>query len=262
MTVVNAALGFAASAAVLVEPGLAARLVLLAAVADGADGVLARRFGGTAFGEHLDSLADVASFSVAPALFVVAVAFDAWGETTATLVAVAVGALFAAMGVVRLGLYTVHDPTGPVTVGVPTTLAATILAALYLAGLTNPTALLGITAGFAYLMVVSIPYPDLLVRDTLAMGVVQALAVLAPTAFSRAFPRALLLAALAYLILAPDLYWRDPDADSDPDPHPDPAADIDGDPAGRETTGSTGSADSTGCAEATEATDGGRTPRR
>ncbi|MFD1512246.1 protein sorting system archaetidylserine synthase [Halomarina rubra] len=212
MTVVNAALGFTAAAAVLVDPGLAARLVLLAAVADGADGVLARRYGGTEFGEHLDSLADVASFSVAPALFVFAVAFEAWGETTGTLVAGGVAALFVAMGVVRLGLYTVHDPGGPVTVGVPTTLAATVLAAVYLAGYTNPTGLLGITAAFAYLMVVSVRYPDLYARDALAMGAVQALAVLAPTAFSRVFPRALLVAALAYMFLAPDFYWRDLDA--------------------------------------------------
>ncbi|MWG33371.1 protein sorting system archaetidylserine synthase [Halomarina oriensis] len=214
MTVCNAAIGFAAAAAVLVDPGLAARLVLLAAVADGADGVLARKYGGTQFGEYLDSLADVASFSVAPALFVFGVAFEAWGETTGTLVAGGVAALFVAMGVVRLGLYTVHDPKKPVTVGVPTTLAATVLATLYLAGLTNPTALLGITAAFAYLMVVTVPYPDLLVRDALAMGAVQALAVFFPTAFSRAFPRLLLLAALAYLVLAPDLYWRDGDEDT------------------------------------------------
>jgi CDP-diacylglycerol--serine O-phosphatidyltransferase len=211
MTVVNAGLGFAAAAVTLFDPPLAARLVLLAAVADGADGVLARRVGGTAFGEHLDSLADVASFCVAPALFVFAVAFDAWGETTGTALAVVVAALFVAMGVVRLGLYTVHDPSGPVTVGVPTTLAATVLVTLYLAGMENPTALLGITAAFAYLMVVSIPYPDLYDRDALAMGAVQVLAVFAPMAFSRLFPRVLLLAALAYLVLAPDLYWRDTD---------------------------------------------------
>jgi len=234
MTVLNAALGFAAAAAVLVDPGLAARLVLLAAVADGADGVLARRFGGTAFGDHLDSLADVASFCVAPALFVFAVVFEAWGQTAGTIVAGAVAALFVAMGVVRLGLYTVHDPKVPVTVGVPTTLAATVLVTLYLAGMTSPTALLGITAAFAYLMVVYIPYPDLLDRDALAMGAVQMLAIVAPTAFSRAFPRGLLLAALAYLVLAPDLYWRDPEEDA--------------------TT-----ADS---ARATEATDGGTTTRQ
>ena len=242
MTVVNAALGFAAAAAVLVDPGLSARLVLLAAVADGADGILARRFGGTAFGEHLDSLADVASFCVAPALFVVGIALESWGQTTGTLVAVAVAALFVAMGVVRLGLYTVHDPSGPVTVGVPTTLAATVLATLYLAGLTNPTALLGITAAFAYLMVVTVPYPDLLVRDALAMGAVQALAVLAPTAFSRLFPRLLLFAALAYLVLAPDLYWRDPGAG-------DETSDDDQATAG-------------GATAATEATDGGQATTR
>ncbi|WP_254537762.1 protein sorting system archaetidylserine synthase [Halomarina litorea] len=210
VTVANAALGFAAAAAVLVDPGLAARLVLLAAVADGLDGVLARETGGTEIGPYLDALADVASFCVAPALFVFAVAADAWGAAPpAVVAAVAVPALFVAMGVVRLGMYTIHDPAGPVTVGVPTTLAATVLAALYLAGVTNPTVLLGLTGVFAYLMVTSVEYPDLYARDALVMGAVQVLAVAVPGVLGRAFPRILLAGALGYLVLGPRFYWRD-----------------------------------------------------
>ena len=41
VTATNAALGFLATAAAVVDPGLAARLVLLAAIADGLDGVVA-----------------------------------------------------------------------------------------------------------------------------------------------------------------------------------------------------------------------------
>jgi len=61
-------------------------------------------------------------------------------------------------------------------------------------------------------MVAPIGYPELLARDALAMGVIQALAVLAPTALQRAFPRALLVAATAYLVLAPRFYWREPES--------------------------------------------------
>ena len=212
VTVANAALGFAATAAALVDPGTAARLILLAAVADGLDGVIARRTGGTVVGPYLDALADVASFCVAPAVFVFAVAFEAriGGETggVAVAVAVLVPALFVASGVVRLGLYTAHDPEGPVTVGVPTTLAATLLAAAYLAGVVDARILLAVTGAFAYLMVTRVRYPDLYARDALAMGGVQVLAVAAPAALSRLFPRALLAAALTYLLLAPRFYWR------------------------------------------------------
>ncbi|WP_336036875.1 protein sorting system archaetidylserine synthase [Halobacterium yunchengense] len=209
VTAANATLGFVAVVAATVDVALAARLVLLGAIADGLDGLLARRYGGTAAGEHLDSLADVASFSVAPAFLVTVIAGDAWGlESTLGGVAVAVSAVFVTAGVVRLGLYTAYDTGNDHTEGVPTTLAATLLAAGVLAGVTDPGVVVGATAALTVLMVSPVTYPDLLPRDALAMGVVQAAAVLVPSVFSRVFPKALLAWALAYLALAPRLYWR------------------------------------------------------
>lgn len=212
ITVTNAALGFIAAAVALTDPQLAARLVLLAAIADGLDGVVARFRGGTPVGEYLDSLADVASFGVAPAVLVYAVATDgelAALDTPLGVAAVVVPAVFVAMAVVRLGFYMLKDRKAPETKGVQTTLAATILAVAYLAGLTDPAILLGATAIFCYLMVASITYPELYARDALILGGLQALAVLFPAALSRVFPRSLLLFALAYLILSPFIYWRE-----------------------------------------------------
>lgn len=212
VTLVNAMLGFVACAFVLVDPAVSARAILLAAVADGLDGVLARKFGSTPIGEYLDSLADVASFSVAPALFVAAVALrDLDGGGPWGVAAVVVPAVFVAMAVVRLALYTALDVGKASTEGVQTTLAGTILAVAYLAGVTDARVLLVATAVFAYLMVTRIPYPELYARDAIAMGTVQAGAILAPTLFSRLFPRALLVAALCYLVGGPFFYWRRPD---------------------------------------------------
>lgn len=209
VTAANAALGFVAVVAVTVDVALAARVVLLAAIADGLDGLVARRFGSTPAGEHLDSLADVASFSVAPAFAVVVVARDAWGfETTVGLAAVAVGALFVAAGVVRLGLYTAYDTGNDHTEGVQTTLAATLLAAGVLAGLDAPGLVVASAGVLTVLMVSTVEYPDLLARDALAMGAVQAAAVAVPASFSRVFPKALLAWAVAYLLFAPRFYWR------------------------------------------------------
>ncbi len=44
--------------------------ILLSALSDGADGLLARRFGEGRLGENLDSLADLTSFSLSPSLLV------------------------------------------------------------------------------------------------------------------------------------------------------------------------------------------------
>ncbi len=212
VTVANAALGFIAVAVAVVDPELTARLLLLAAIADGLDGIIARIRGGTAVGPYLDSLADVASFGIAPAVLVYAVATEGLTPGLASplaVAAVAVPALYVAISVVRLGFYTLHDSDAPETEGVQTTLAATILAAAYLAGVTDPSVLLIATAVFSYLMVAPLTYPDLYARDAAILGGLQLLAVFFPNLGSRAFPRTLLLFAIAYLVLAPFFYWRD-----------------------------------------------------
>ena len=181
VTVANAAVGFLAVVAATVDVAFAARLVLLAAVADGLDGVVARHRGSTPAGPYLDSLADVASFGVAPAALVAAVVRD--GRSLATdplLVAgvVGAGALFVAAAVARLGVYTVDEDGARETVGVPTTLAATVLAAAVIAGYTAPLLLVAATAAFALLMGSRVTYPDLHAQDALVMGVVQAAVIL------------------------------------------------------------------------------------
>ncbi|MCL7416543.1 MAG: protein sorting system archaetidylserine synthase [Halalkalicoccus sp.] len=207
VTVGNAALGFLAAAIAAVDVAVAAQFVLLAAVLDGVDGVLARRYGGTRAGPYLDSLADVASFGVAPAMLVIALAEDAVVGALGAVVAFGIPALFVVMAVVRLGLYTAYDATRTTTLGTPSTLAATTLGAAVLAGIESPVAVLAITAAFCYLMVSPIEYPDLLARDALLMGVVHVLAVLIPDFQGGMFPVALLTLSLAYLLLGPWIYW-------------------------------------------------------
>lgn len=214
VTVANAMLGFLAAVVATMDPSLAARLILLAGIADGLDGVLARRYGSTQVGEYVDSLADVASFGVAPAMLVFAIAHQEWELSLADLalaeVAVfVVPAFFVAAAVVRLAMYTAYDLSERTTCGVQTTLAATVLSAAYLSGVSDPTILVGATGVFVYLMITSIEYPELTDRDALAMGTVQFGAVLAPTLGPQILPRALLAAALAYLSLAPFFYAPD-----------------------------------------------------
>ncbi|MDL5360521.1 protein sorting system archaetidylserine synthase [Halalkalicoccus sp. NIPERK01] len=207
VTVGNAALGFLAAAVAMVDVAVAAQFVLLAAVLDGLDGVLARRYGGTRVGPYLDSLADVASFGVAPAMLVIALAEDAAVSDLIAVAAFGIPALFVAMAVVRLGLYTAYDAAHTTTLGAPSTLAATTLGAAVLAGIEAPAAVLAITAAFCYLMVSPIEYPDLLARDALLMGIIHVLAVLIPGFQGGMFPVALLTLSLAYLLLGPWLYW-------------------------------------------------------
>jgi len=73
LSVLNALLGFAAILFVLRNANASAIenalvLILAAAVVDGLDGVVARNMGGSPIGKYLDSLADMVSFGVAPAI--------------------------------------------------------------------------------------------------------------------------------------------------------------------------------------------------
>ncbi|AGB32570.1 CDP-alcohol phosphatidyltransferase [Natrinema pellirubrum DSM 15624] len=224
VTIANAALGFVAVVVAAVDIDLAARLILLAAIADGLDGILARRYGGTEAGPYLDSLADVASFALAPAVLSFTVVTDGlavdFDTITPELLAVAgVCALFVAMAVTRLGMYTAYDISGSYTEGVQTTLAATVLGAAILAGETQPWLVLGVTGAFCYLMVSRIQYPDLLARDAGIMGIVHALAILVPDLAGRTFPYALLTLGLAYMTLSPWFYWGDAERTGEVDVH-------------------------------------------
>ncbi|WP_049915957.1 protein sorting system archaetidylserine synthase [Haloferax mucosum] len=208
VTAGNAALGFVASVLTAIDVRLAAKAILLAAMADGLDGVVARRYGGTDAGPYLDSLADVVSFGVAPALLVVSLVRAEWGFDRLRVVgAVTVAALFVAAAVVRLALYTAYDSGSDETVGVPTTLAATILSAGVLVGFVDPMLLVVLSAIMAALMLSDVTYPDLHAQDALVMGVVQGLAIVLSGTLGEGFAFGLLFLALGYLFLGPRFYW-------------------------------------------------------
>lgn len=209
VTATNAGLGFVAAAVASIDVHLAARLILLGAILDALDGLLARRYGGTASGEYLDSLADVASFGVAPALIVTVLARQelSIGEPWMNVVAYGIPAAFVMMAVVRLGMYTAYDTSDAYTEGVQSTLAGTLIATAVLAGIATPI-IVASTAVFTALMVARIRYPDLLPRDAVLMGIIQFFAVLFPTAWNAILPKVLLVWALGYLTLAPRFYWR------------------------------------------------------
>lgn len=218
VTLSNAVVGLVAAIVALSDPALAARLILLAAIFDAIDGIVARQFGSTTVGPLLDSIADVVSFGATPALFIYGAAAAEWGwladgllsappvEATAAL---AVASLFVIMSILRTALYSEFVGEGENRPGIQNTLAATIVVTAYLAGLTIVPALLVVAAVLSLAMVAPVAYPKLLARDATVLGVVQAAAIVAPTVYYRVFPRVLLVAALAYMLLAPRYYWAE-----------------------------------------------------
>jgi CDP-diacylglycerol--serine O-phosphatidyltransferase len=137
-------------------------LILIAIFADVLDGRIARLTGTvTQFGEEFDSLADVTSFGVAPALL----AFQ-WGLWEVPRVGMAVAFLFLVAGSIRLARFSAVDSDSLDFVGLPIPAGAGSIAMLVLTSptpVTHPAFIPVVVAfvlGLSLLMVSNLPYPS------------------------------------------------------------------------------------------------------
>lgn len=106
---------------------IASFMILLSMVLDGMDGRIARRFDATSpFGKELDSLADLVSFGVAPAVLIYAFKFKGLGNIGLILTL-----LFVLCGAIRLARFNVLNITD-YFIGVPITAAGSLLALIAL----------------------------------------------------------------------------------------------------------------------------------
>ena len=124
VTTLTLACGLAALEAVRVSDwALALRLILAAAVADGVDGLLARRLNAvSAMGAQLDSLADIIAFGVAPAFL-----FSAYYGAGPGGLRFGVALAFVLAGAYRLARFHAQ-PTHTAFCGLPITAAGPLLA--------------------------------------------------------------------------------------------------------------------------------------
>jgi CDP-diacylglycerol---serine O-phosphatidyltransferase len=133
---------------------------LVACVAfDGLDGALARKLGvSSPFGAQMDSLADMCSFGLAAPVVV----YASLAHTVPTAAAAVACMLVAGCAAIRLARFNVSPSDGKFFSGVPTTMAAAVLALTVLIDLPMPgIAVLGGVALLAFAMVSSFPYAKL-----------------------------------------------------------------------------------------------------
>jgi CDP-diacylglycerol--serine O-phosphatidyltransferase len=137
-------------------------LILIAIFVDVLDGRIARLTGTvTQFGEEFDSLADVTSFGVAPALL----AFQ-WGLWEVPRVGMAVAFLFLVAGSIRLARFSAKDSDSLDFIGLPIPAGAGSIAMLVLTSptpVTHPAFIPVVVAfvlGLSLLMVSNLPYPS------------------------------------------------------------------------------------------------------
>jgi CDP-diacylglycerol--serine O-phosphatidyltransferase len=174
--------------------------LLLCVLLDTCDGSLARRWRvTTAFGAQLDSLADMTSFIIAGT----GLTFYWARPTGAFLPIIAVSALYALSGAIRLARFNTAPARSDYFQGVPTTFGALVLAANYLAypALTSNW-ILALVSLLAALMVSTWPYPKIGILRRCPLWVV--LVTIAGFIFSPTYTIWLLTA--AYLCLGPAIW--------------------------------------------------------
>ncbi|MDW7673721.1 MAG: CDP-diacylglycerol--serine O-phosphatidyltransferase [Bacillota bacterium] len=135
---------------------LAASLILISVVLDGLDGKIARKLDATSnFGKELDSLSDLVSFGVAPAILVYAFAL----QPNLGILGLFMAVFFALCGAIRLARFNVLNITTHF-LGVPITMAGGLMSLFILLGALLPTWFFAvITVVLAFLMISSIKVP-------------------------------------------------------------------------------------------------------
>lgn len=152
LTFINLSLGVTAIFYIILEDFFFAGLLILAATfADRLDGQLARKLGVTSdLGKELDSLSDLISFGLAPAILVWNIAFIQLGY-----LGMGVTLLFAIAGTYRLAKFNITEFDGIFT-GIPITMCGGLLALTCLYAIRydmNIYLLMGITLLLSYAMV-------------------------------------------------------------------------------------------------------------
>ncbi len=155
-TAFNLMFGVAAIAAVINGNfHLSAALIILSAVLDRADGILARRYNAaSAFGREFDSLADLVSFGVAPSVLLYSNMIDWWSK--AGLVCFAI---FTLCGAFRLARFNVSGDTSSFQ-GVPITIAGALLA-IAVVLIPNPAVTMAVALLISMAMVSTIRIPKI-----------------------------------------------------------------------------------------------------
>ena len=195
-TILNALLGFGSIiAAIEGELELAYLLVVLAVLADGLDGMVARRFGSKwLIGDFLDIMADTASFAVAPSVLMWLTYREGLGDPDLGLTMVEghvlvfiAGAVVITFGVLRLArfCYESSNESGNLFfTGLPVPATALLLVTMLLMGWPGVVVLL-LTVGAAVLMVSDLKYPKARGKPGLVVGVLGFMLVITRMAGER-----------------------------------------------------------------------------
>jgi len=190
---------------------LSAKFMLLAVIFDSVDGWVARRINREdecGFGMHMDSLSDIVSFGVAPAILIYISSTQYGFNYFNMAIALVVALLVLICGLLRLSRFNVTaDVCKDKFFGLPIPMTALILGTLYLSGFFSEYLALFIMILVSLLMISTFEYPKIRDIRVLSIGAILLIATLLPqkiVSYVASFPTKLLLViVLLYLLAVP-----------------------------------------------------------
>lgn len=183
-------------------------LILLALLADGADGVFARKFGKSEIGIILDSMADMTSFVIAPSIFI----YFVYSNTTDFLLfyrhiyLIAALILFLSFGIIRLASFHLMKKN-EFFIGLPTPASTIILlnlAYLEIKFIYILPAVVIIGAAMAS----NIKFPKPRIRMDLIATILIFLTLILGKSYYAIAPLLLLSAMIIYILIGPIFYKK------------------------------------------------------
>jgi archaetidylserine synthase len=207
ITIMNAVLGFLAILMVFSNQfQLAASFILLGLLADGLDGIVARRMGNGQMGEYLESIADMVSLSIAPLALLYKTYYEMVVPQLSLLMILSVVLVFSLVcSMIRLSSFSLLKEKN-FFVGLPTSASAVFLV---LSSFLKPDILmiLPFIIVLSFAMISSIHFP----KPGLKMDFIAALFIIATILLDRMYnniaPLLLLAALTTYIVVGP-LYLR------------------------------------------------------
>lgn len=178
-------------------------MTLLALLADGLDGVVARRRGGGPIGDYLEAMADFVSLTVAPVVFVYGV--YATGLQPLTLGLLLAGMLFFLFcAAARLSAFHILKEK-EVFVGLPASASTMIIISLAMLGVTwfPPFVIIAVVVLLGLMEVSSLPYPRLGSSSTVVASLVVFIGLTLVILGYGAGPTLLLVMNCAYVVIGP-----------------------------------------------------------
>ncbi|MBN2599838.1 MAG: CDP-alcohol phosphatidyltransferase family protein [Candidatus Thermoplasmatota archaeon] len=207
VTLFNATLGFLALLLVFSHQfSLAASLILLGLLADGLDGMIARRLGTGKIGEYLEPLADMISLSIAPLTLIYVTYYERSVLEPSTHLLFGIVLVFSLIcSLIRLSSFSLLKKKR-FFVGLPTSASAMFLVVLsYL--IVELWYLLAVIVVLSFGMVSSIRFPKLGLKVNLVAAVFILITILFQGRYNNTAPLLLLAALLFYVIVGP-IYFQ------------------------------------------------------